>query len=87
MTHLKPIINKEEANTPEQKARYLIERFSWFDYQEQEREKAVQELASKNPDRINEAFNWYIKQNYDFMAWGEVLRWAIDYINEKQNIL
>ena len=87
MTHLKPTINKEEANTPEKKARYLIERFSWFDYQEQEREKAVQELASKNPHRINEAFNWYINQNYDIMAWGEVLRWAIDYINENQNIL
>ena len=87
MEHLKPTIKQEEAKTPEQKARYLIERFSWFNYQEEEREKAAQELAKKDPARIAAAFDWYINQHYDIMAWGEVLRWAIDYIEEKQNIL
>ena len=87
MEHLKPTIKQEEAKTPEQKARYLIERFNWYDYQEEEREKAAQELAKKDPARIAAAFDWYIKQDYDIMAAGEVLHWALDYIREKQNIL
>lgn len=87
MEHLKPTIKKEEAKTPEQKARYLIERFTWFDYQKEEREKAAQELAIKDAARIAAAFDWYINQNYNIMAAGEVLHWAIDFIEEKQNIL
>lgn len=87
MEHLKPTIKQEEAKTPQQKARYLIERFTWFDYQEEEKEKHIQELAKKDPARIEAAFNWFIKQEYDLMAEGEVLHWALDYIKEKQNIL
>ena len=67
----------------QQKAIYLNNQWTWFDYQETEKNEALKELLSFPKQRIDEAYDWYVSQNYDYMAYGEYLRHAIDYIKGK----
>ena len=73
--------------TTEEKALYLTNDFSWFDYQKKEKEQFYKDLLTFDHSRIEKAYEWYINQHYDYMARGEVLWWAIDYIKGERDFL
>ena len=81
-------IRKEDVKTTEDMARYLIQSFSWDNYQEQEREDRIKEVIETcDHERIKNAYEWFINQSYDYMAKGEFLHWAMDYVRGKRDFL
>ena len=81
-------IRKDDVKSVEDMARYLIETFSWFDYEEQRREEAVKKVIDTcDHERIKKAYEWFINQSYDYMATGEVIHWAMEYVRGERDFL
>jgi len=46
--------------------------FTWFDYQDDEQEKFIQELCNTcDVANLEHAWKWYSEQHFDYMAKGE----------------
>ena len=66
--------------TVREKAEYLNNQWTWFKYQEDEKLLELENLLSCPEERIEKAYDWYTSQSFDYMAYGEYLRCAINYI-------
>ena len=71
---------QEAKMTIKDKATRLADEFSWFPYNQDKRKKFIEELLTYDHARIEEAYKWYFGSSYDYMAYGEWLSHAIDYI-------
>ena len=81
-------IHEEDVKSVNDMARYLIETFSWFWYEEERREQAVQKVIDTcDHERIKKAYEWFIHHSYDYMAKGEVIHWAMEYVRGERNFL